>query len=122
MKILLTVTYISTDGAFGGPVSVAMSQAAAMTRAGHDVTLVAGWDSRAAVHLPGVEVVLLPSRKLFGAGFVLTRTPRLSRWLRSNLQRFRRHPRTRRAARVRHRCRAGRAAQSPTVLCFRRTG
>jgi glycosyltransferase involved in cell wall biosynthesis len=88
MKILLSVTYISTDGAFGGPVTVAMNQAAALARAGHDVTLLAGWDGSAAVHLPGVEVVLLQSNKLLGAGFVVTRTPGLNRWLRSNVRRF----------------------------------
>ncbi|MCP1504241.1 glycosyltransferase involved in cell wall biosynthesis [Curtobacterium herbarum] len=88
MRILLTVTYVSSDGAFGGPVSVAMSQAAALDRAGHDVTLLAGWDGNAKLVLPGVEVALLRSTKVFGAGFVLTRTPKLNRWLRNNLRSF----------------------------------
>ncbi|MDQ1204476.1 glycosyltransferase involved in cell wall biosynthesis [Microbacterium sp. SORGH_AS 862] len=40
MRILHVVTYISSDGAFGGPVRVARSQAAELARRGHQVTVV----------------------------------------------------------------------------------
>lgn len=88
MKVLLSVTHISKDGAFGGPVSVALSQAKGLVRAGHEVTLVAGWDGEVELDVPGVELVLLESLLLPGMGFVVTRTPRLRRWLHQNVRRF----------------------------------
>jgi glycosyltransferase involved in cell wall biosynthesis len=42
MRIAHVVTYISPDGAFGGPVRVALGQAAALAERGHDVTVYAG--------------------------------------------------------------------------------
>lgn len=42
MKIAHIVTYVSADGAFGGPTRVALGQAAALAARGHDVTVYAG--------------------------------------------------------------------------------
>lgn len=88
MRVLMSVTYISADGSFGGPVSVALNQAIGLAEAGHEVTLLAGWDGTAAPRAPGVNLVLLRSRPLPRAGFIVTHTPRLRRWLRQNLVRF----------------------------------
>lgn len=41
MKIAHVVTYVSPDGAFGGPVRVALGQAEALAERGHDVTVYA---------------------------------------------------------------------------------
>ena len=88
MRVLISVTYISEDGAFGGPVSVALNQAAGLADAGHEVTVLAGWDGRARPRAPGFELVLLKSKTVAGMGFVATSTRSLGNWLRSNLQRF----------------------------------
>ncbi len=42
MKIAHVVTYTSADGAFGGPTRVALGQAKALAKRGHDVTVYAG--------------------------------------------------------------------------------
>lgn len=42
MNIVHVVTYISPDGAFGGPVRVALGQAAELASQGHKVTVLAG--------------------------------------------------------------------------------
>lgn len=88
MKILLSVTYVSLDGAFGGPVSVAVAQAKALALDGHSVTLLAGWDGQADLVIPGVSVVLLRSYRVSRHGFVATWTPRLRSWLRKHLTAF----------------------------------
>ncbi len=46
------MTLVSVDGAYGGPVSVAVGQCAALAEAGHRVTLLTGWDGKAP-HLSG---------------------------------------------------------------------
>ena len=45
MKICHIVAYVSRDGAYGGPTTVAFAQCQALTRA-HHVTLLAGWDGK----------------------------------------------------------------------------
>lgn len=49
MKITQVVSYVSVDGSFGGPVTVATEQAKALKKAGYEVDLVAGWDGQASV-------------------------------------------------------------------------
>lgn len=88
MKLLLSVTSVSEDGAFGGPVSVAVNQARALARAGHSVTLVAATDGKTRLTVEGVTVVLLPSWRFPRGGFVLMMTPTLRKWLRQNLRGF----------------------------------
>lgn len=58
MRIAQVVTYISADGAFGGPVAVAVAQCVELARQGHEVDLYAAWDGIAAVEAPGVNLRL----------------------------------------------------------------
>lgn len=88
MKLLISVTSVSEDGAFGGPVSVAVNQARALARAGHSVTLVAATDGKTRLTVEGVTVVLLPSWTIPRGGFVLMMTPTLHKWLGRNVRRF----------------------------------
>jgi hypothetical protein len=62
MRILHVVTLVSADGAYGGPVAVAVAQTQALAELGHDVTLLAGWDGRAKLSAPKVDVQLLRAR------------------------------------------------------------
>ncbi|PZE34372.1 glycosyl transferase [Curtobacterium sp. MCSS17_006] len=69
VRITHVVTYASEDGAFGGPLAVAIEQTRELAALGHDVELVMGWDGRAAVSVPGVKVRLFRLRRLPRAGF-----------------------------------------------------
>jgi glycosyltransferase involved in cell wall biosynthesis len=68
VKLAQIVTYVSDDGAFGGPVAVAVAQAVELAAQGHDVELLAGWDGVARVVAPGVKVRLFKTRRLVRAG------------------------------------------------------
>jgi glycosyltransferase involved in cell wall biosynthesis len=52
VRIAHVVTLVSADGAFGGPLSVALGQVAELARRGHTMTLYAGWDGVGTVDLP----------------------------------------------------------------------
>lgn len=85
MKILQVCTLITPDGAFGGPVRVAVNQTKALIAAGHDVTLLAGAEGFGKV-LPteydGVPVKLFRAiRAVPGTGFAGLMAPGLSRYL-----------------------------------------
>jgi glycosyltransferase involved in cell wall biosynthesis len=70
VHILQVVTLVSANGAYGGPVAVAVGQARALAELGHDVTLVAGWDGRATLSVPKVNVQLFRARQAVpGTGF-----------------------------------------------------
>ena len=56
MRILHVVPYLSADGAFGGPVAVAVEQTTALAALGHRVALVAGWDGRTRPSTRGVAL------------------------------------------------------------------
>jgi glycosyltransferase involved in cell wall biosynthesis len=58
VRIVHVVTLVSADGAYGGPLSVARSLTSGLADRGHDVVLIAGWDGRAALDIPGVRVDL----------------------------------------------------------------
>jgi glycosyltransferase involved in cell wall biosynthesis len=63
VRIAHVVTLVSADGAFGGPLSVAVGQVAELARRGHTMTLYAGWDGKGTVDLPaGVDVRLHRAR------------------------------------------------------------
>jgi glycosyltransferase involved in cell wall biosynthesis len=66
MKILQVVTYISDDGAFGGPARVAQGQCEALAALGHDVILVAAAPikRRQDSQVAGYRQILLPARTL----------------------------------------------------------
>jgi glycosyltransferase involved in cell wall biosynthesis len=70
VRILQVVTLVSANGAYGGPVAVAVAQTQALAELGHDVTLLAGWDGRAQLSVPKVEVQLFKAwQAVPGAGF-----------------------------------------------------
>ncbi|MFZ7086700.1 glycosyltransferase [Curtobacterium sp. RRHDQ10] len=84
MRIVQFVSYVSADGAFGGPVAVAVAQARELARRGHDVVLLAGWDGLAELRVPGVKVVLARVQRIPGLGFSGLRSRAVRAWLRSN--------------------------------------
>jgi glycosyltransferase involved in cell wall biosynthesis len=69
VRIAQVVTFISADGAFGGPVAVAIAQAVELAAQGHEVELLAGWDGVAQVVAPGVDVKLFHTRRVVPNGF-----------------------------------------------------
>jgi glycosyltransferase involved in cell wall biosynthesis len=66
MRIAHVVTYISPDGAFGGPVRVALGQAAALAARGHEVTVFAASpdESPRAVEIDGYRLRTFPARRV----------------------------------------------------------
>ncbi|MCQ9163664.1 glycosyltransferase [Arthrobacter sp. STN4] len=59
------VTYVSTDGSFGGPLAVAIAQVTELARQGQKVDLVAGWDGKQKLTIPGVTVRLFRAKRLW---------------------------------------------------------
>jgi glycosyltransferase involved in cell wall biosynthesis len=84
MMIVQAVTLASEDGAFGGPLAVAIAQSRELARRGHDVTLLAGWDGKLTLTIPGVRVVLSRGQRIPGTGFSGVRAPGLLKWLTDN--------------------------------------
>ena len=89
MRVLHVTTLVSPDGAFGGPVRVAVNQTAALRRRGHDALLVAGERGHAGrppTELEGVPVKLFPAGHLLpSTGFSGVFSTTLLRWLRTAL-------------------------------------
>lgn len=85
MRILQIVAYISPDGAYGGPVRVAINQAKALTDLGHEVVVVAaagGFDGQMPEEFDGIPVKLFPARRVLPrAGFAGISSPGLIAWL-----------------------------------------
>lgn len=69
MKIAHVLTYISADGAFGGPLAVVSAQAAELVSRGHEVEIFAGWDGLAEFMVEGVTANLHRAFQVFPAGF-----------------------------------------------------
>jgi glycosyltransferase involved in cell wall biosynthesis len=88
MRIAQVVTYVSADGAFGGPVSVALAQSEELARRGHDVDFISGWDGKAKVEAPGVNTNLFSVRRVARLGMSGVFSLRLLRYLRKNLGRY----------------------------------
>ncbi|MDF0531094.1 glycosyltransferase [Tsukamurella sp. 8F] len=91
LRILHVVTLASPDGAFGGPLTVALAQARALADAGHDVTVAAG--ARGYTELPGelggVPAALFPVRRVAPIpGFAPLWPIGMRRWLRARLADF----------------------------------
>lgn len=88
MRIIQIATLVTPDGAYGGPVRVAVNQTRALLEAGHEVQLAAGASGFGGT-LPklfdGVPVHLFHTRSLPGMGFSGTWAPGLQSWLRSVL-------------------------------------
>ncbi|TDL46285.1 glycosyltransferase [Microbacterium oleivorans] len=88
MKIAHVVTYVSPDGAFGGPVRVALGQAAELASRGHDVTVFAASPDKApkVVEQDGYRLLLFPARRVHRRlGFAGMRADGLTRALRASL-------------------------------------
>ncbi|GAB2615139.1 glycosyltransferase [Pseudactinotalea suaedae] len=81
MRIAHVLTYISADGAFGGPVAVLSEQTTELARRGHRVEVFAGWDGQVSLELPGVDVHLFETRQLLPMGFSGLVAPGLRRQL-----------------------------------------
>jgi glycosyltransferase involved in cell wall biosynthesis len=81
VRILSVVTLVSPDGAYGGPLRVAVNQAEGLRDRGHDVTIVAaysGYPAGPPTHLGGVPAHLFPARRLVpGTGFAGLSAPGL---------------------------------------------
>lgn len=75
-KITHVVSYVSQDGAYGGPVAVAMGQVAALASRGHDSQLLAGWDGFQYVDIPNARVTLFAVQRI-GPGFIGLVSPKL---------------------------------------------
>jgi glycosyltransferase involved in cell wall biosynthesis len=79
VRIVHVVTYVSVDGAFGGPIAVAIAQLTELARQGHDVELLAGWDGKAVIDAQGVKVTLFKVRRIWPRGFSGLWAPGLAR-------------------------------------------
>lgn len=90
MKVLHVVTLVSDDGAFGGPLKVALNQAEQLRRRGHEVTVAAAWrgEGEAPTHLQGTPVRLFPAQQLLPLGFSGLRGRGLQAWLFRNVRKY----------------------------------
>ncbi len=87
MKVIQIATVITPDGAYGGPIRVAVNQVRGLLKAGHDVTLAAGamgFDGELPKEYDGVPVKLFPVHRMFpGHSFSSLWSPGLHRWLKT---------------------------------------
>lgn len=85
MRILQVVTYISPDGAYGGPARVAINQAKALTKLGHEVVLAGsagGFEGKLPATYDDFPIRLFPSRRIVPRiGFAGVASPGLMNWL-----------------------------------------
>lgn len=90
MRVLHVTTLVSPDGAFGGPVRVAVNQMVALRARGHDAVLAAGERGHPdgpPEELDGEPVKLFPAHHLLpSTGFSGVFSPKLLRWLWSSLR------------------------------------
>jgi glycosyltransferase involved in cell wall biosynthesis len=91
VKIAHVVTYISPDGAFGGPVRVALGQAEALAERGHDVTVYAAAprDLAGTSFQNGYTLKTFPARRVAPAGgFAAMAAPQLTKALKTEAASF----------------------------------
>ncbi|WP_052129065.1 glycosyltransferase [Clavibacter michiganensis] len=88
LRIAHVLPYVSADGAFGGPVAVAIEQCRELARQGHRVALLAGWDGDVDLRVEGVDVRLFRARPIPGLGFSGLLSPALARALRQHAREF----------------------------------
>jgi glycosyltransferase involved in cell wall biosynthesis len=87
VRILSVAAYISADGSYGGPVSVALDQAEALRAAGHEVTVAAGWDGVAAPS-SSATLRLFRARKPLRQSFIGLVAPGLPAWVLRHAREF----------------------------------
>lgn len=91
MRILHVATLVTPDGAYGGPIRVALNQLSELARLGHTVELIAGargFDGDLPTTIQGVPVRLFPARSLVpGTGFAGFAASGLRTYLRAQLTR-----------------------------------
>lgn len=88
LRIAHVLPYVSEDGAFGGPVAVAVEQCRELARTGHHVVLVAGWDGVVDLRIAGVDVRLFRAHALPGLGFSGLVSPPMVAALRRHVREF----------------------------------
>jgi glycosyltransferase involved in cell wall biosynthesis len=82
MRIAQVVSYVSEAGEFGGPVAVAVAQSQELARRGHTVDLIAAWDGKVNLQIPGVRVLLFSSTRLPKTPLSAILSASLSRYIR----------------------------------------
>lgn len=89
MRVLHVVTLVTPDGAFGGPVRVAVNHVRELRRRGHDAVVVAaasGFPGQLPDHVEDVPARLFPARRVAQLGFSGLVAPRMLAWLRRELR------------------------------------
>lgn len=91
MRILHIATLVSPDGAYGGPIRVAINQLTALQARGHQVVLAAGgygFKTAFPTLFEGVPVRLFQARRLIPrSGFAGLTAPGLDAWVRAHASR-----------------------------------
>src|SRR3954447_26921767 len=90
MRVLHMVTLVTPDGAFGGPVRVAVNHVRELRRRGHDAVLVAaatGFGGLLPDHVEDVPAQLFPARRVAPLGFSGLAAPEMLWWVRRELPR-----------------------------------
>ena len=88
MRIIQIASLVTPNGAYGGPIRVAVNQSRALRAAGHEVELVAaasGFDDVLPQQFDGVPIRLFPARLIPRMGFSGTYSPQLRKWLKEDV-------------------------------------
>jgi glycosyltransferase involved in cell wall biosynthesis len=88
VRIAHVLTYVSADGAYGGPLAVLVAQCRELAARGHTVEVFAGWDGVATLEIPGVTVHLFPVVRAVPMGFSGLVSPALFRAVTTRLREF----------------------------------
>ncbi|CAQ01695.1 glycosyltransferase [Clavibacter sepedonicus] len=88
LRIAHVLPFVSEDGAFGGPVAVAVEQCRELARQGHGVVLVVGWDGEVDLGVDGVDVRLFRAHAIPGLGFSGLVSPAMIAGLRRHVREF----------------------------------
>jgi len=88
VRIAHVLTYVSADGAYGGPLAVLVAQCRELAARGHQVEVFAGWDGVATLEIPGVTVHLFRVVRAVPMGFSGLVSPALFRAMTSRAQQF----------------------------------
>jgi glycosyltransferase involved in cell wall biosynthesis len=87
VRVLVVAAYLSADGSYGGPVSVALDHASALAEAGCTVTVAAGWDGAARL-THSATLRLFRAHKPLRTGFAGLVAPGLLPWVARHAREF----------------------------------